>query len=272
MKVSININSKLFISRSHALSRNARRQQTCCKTMIDSILRLVLLLTMLTDLLEPHRYSRRRKSEGSIDLENLSYALDSYGRPVLCESDITAGSLSSRPYSRTKNRDLTSKGLKGFISELHFEDNLTREEKAAKIRAEIARRREQLLNSEMEARMAEAHAEESRLARDVNDTGYYDADGYPIEDRRYADDIGYDDPMLYDPGVVHPGALGRMRRRRLQGPPMSRSLDAAYDDYYDDLVYEDDLYYNSLRERGEYYLCDEKKLIDGLLSNRNDGL
>lgn len=179
-------------------------------------------------------------------MENLSYALDSYGRPVLCESDIT-GDIALRPFSRTRNRNLASKGLKDFLSE----EQLTREEKAAKIRAEIARRKEQLITSEMEARIAEAHAEESRLARDM-DTGFYDADGYPIEGGHYVDDMGYeDDPMLYDPGIVHPGALGRMRRRRLQGPPMSRSLDAAYDDYYDDLVYEDDLYYNSMRDRGE---------------------
>lgn len=186
-------------------------------------------------------------------MENLSYALDSYGRPVLCETDLLHSNLTSgRPLSRTGQ---ASRGLKPFLSEEH----LTREEKAARIRAEIARRKEQLINSEIEARLAEAAAEDAQLARDSQGP-FYDVDGYPLEQGRYADEIiGYEgDPLVYDPGQ-----LGRRRRGlRARGPLMTRSFDAAYGDYYDELAYEDELYYNQLRERGIYDISLQCNLKD----------
>jgi hypothetical protein len=181
---------------------------------------------------EPPAPTRRRRSDGSIDLENLSYALDSYGRPVLCEYD-----LKERQFQRRKNPSKLKSAL------TLDDDLLTREEKAARIRAEIARRREQLINSELE----------SRYARSLDDRDLY------LENAAvYADDFdeSYDDMLddyeeeFYDPldpsGVIH---TARLR----SGPAfISRSLDNGIDDYaMDEYGYAEDVHSRHAAHRGE---------------------
>lgn len=185
---------------------------------------------VLTDTL---RYPRRR-SEGSIDLDNLSYALDSYGRPVLCESDIKESLKSVRRKKRgvpSTSVPISSTSRKNFFV---TDEHLTREEKAARIKAEIARRREQMINSELEA------IEQEELL-DMEGGFYEDEYGnivYPEDLIEYEDELAYSD------------LRGRSRRGlrglRSSAPYLSRSWDAAYDDaYYDDLTYDEELYLNS---------------------------
>lgn len=153
---------------------------------------------------------RRRRSDGSIDLENLSYALDSYGRPVLCEYD-----MKDRKFQRRKHATKwkSSQGLD--------DDLLTREEKAARIRAEIARRREQLLNSELEARYPSHGDLEDDDAYMDSGAGYLDDYEEP-----YGDMFEYEDEF-YD----EQDAIGIRGARLRSGPYLSRSLDNGIDDY-----------------------------------------
>ena len=159
----------------------------------------------------------RRRSDGSIDLGNLSYAMDSYGRPVLCEYDVN-----ERKFLRRKSPSKLGSSVD--------EDLLTREEKAARIRAEIARRRERLLNSESRARYPH-----SVDARDM----YYEGVGDFVDDydEAYEDEVLAVDDEFYD--VEEP--IG-FRSSRLRPAPafLSRSLDNVMDDYAFADAYEQD--------------------------------
>lgn len=117
-------------------------------------------------------------------------------------------------------------------------DHLTREEKAARIRAEIARRREQLLQSEPETRYFQA-LEESKIGN-YSDPEYYDHpagthDNFLLPEDDYLD---YEEDLYYDPRAY---PLLDPRIAHLQpGGYLSRSLDAGFDEYeqtYDGYFY-----------------------------------
>lgn len=171
-------------------------------------------------------YSRRRRSEGSIDFENL-YALDSYGRPVLCEYD-----LKEHKFQRRRR----PAGLKSMLP--LSDDQLTREEKAARIRAEIARRREELINSELSTRYR--HPIDERIL-------------YP-EQEVFPDDFedAYDEYMDYEEAAYDQRNPAGMRPGHLRTGPayLSRSLDTGFDEYaYDERAFvEDD--FNARHRRG----------------------
>lgn len=226
----------------------------------------------------------RRRSEGSIDLESLSFALDPYGRPVLSnENDVR-----ERKRSAAARRRMTSR-MRGYLSEDDDHHLLLNADKAARVRAEIARRRELLLNSELENRLAAREAalemEESRLyhnhqqqlanAHRLSGIGgssalsptsaalaaaYYGTDlahsgGFFTDELLDYRDIDPEDAYVYESHLLphlttglshHTGYLDpRINSRGLAGSRLarfapgylSRSLDAAFDDYYGDLEY-----------------------------------
>ena len=138
------------------------------------------------------------------------------------------------------------------------DDQLTREEKAARIRAEIARRREQLINSD--ARLL--HPSSSSLDPSGMDqyrgspSSYYDDDpsmmghhpgeSYYPEDEVY--DVDYERDLMYDSRFLDP------RVARLQNAAyLSRSLDTAFEEY--------DAYEQEMLER-------ERMMRLGILSSR----
>lgn len=179
----------------------------------------------------------RRRSEGSVDLnvsaDRLMYTTDPYGREV--------------PYGQPLQGRLvrgTAKGQRSMRSSPHMfdigsdRDVLTREEKAANVRAEIARRRQMLNESVAGAQ----YAEDELLAQKFGQYGvdprvaeYY---GHPQgRPEQFELDYEQDDPNLafVDPRHLHAQGM------------FSRSFDGGYDDYYepgyDDRGGEGDEYY-----------------------------
>lgn len=111
------------------------------------------------------------------------------------------------------------------------DDRLTREEKAARIRAEIARRREQLNSDDRLLRPSSSLLDPSGLDRvspssfyddDPSMTGHHGGEYYP-EDEMYVD---YERDLMYDSRFLDP------RIARLQNAAyLSRSLDTAFEEY-----------------------------------------
>lgn len=198
-------------------------------------------------------------------MESLSYALDPYGRPVLAENDLK----DQRKRSAASRRRATSR-MRGYLSE--DDDNLLLSDKAARVRAEIARRRKALLNSELESRLAAQEAAELEEARVYQShlaaaraalnspsilAAYYGSDvlhpGYFTDELLDYRDIDAEDALVYDSHVLPSGlspslghqfidprvarSLTASRMARLAPGYLSRSLDAGFDDYYDDLEY-----------------------------------
>lgn len=207
----------------------------------------------------------RRRSEGSIDLESLSFAFDPYGRPVLAPEN----ELKERKRNAAARRRMTSR-MRGYLSE--DDDHLLLSDKAARVRAEIARRRKALLNSEIESRLAQeaaAELEEARIYQshlaaarnalispsilaayygttDVLQPGYFTDELLDYRDIDAEDALVYDSHVLpglspslghqfIDPRIAR--SLTASRMARLGPGYLSRSLDAGFDDYYDDFEY-----------------------------------
>lgn len=182
-------------------------------------------------------------------MDNLSYALDAYGRPVLCDSD---------PNERRRKSKLKATAkMRNFMS--FDDDQLTREEKAARIRAEIARRREQLINSETQLLPPSSNLDPGQdhfLSSRVSPSSYYDDDPsmmghhsrspyYPEDEEAYID---YEQDLMYDSRFLDP------RVARLQNAAyLSRSLDTAFEEF--------DAYEQEMYER-------ERLMKLGLLSRR----
>ena len=189
------------------------------------------LVTICTEF----RHKYRRRSDGSLDLDNLSYALDAYGRPVLCDSDPNE--------RRRKNKLKATAKMRNFMSV--DDDQLTREEKAARIRAEIARRREQLINSETQLMRPSSRSLDPNsghfLPSEASPSGYYDDDpamlGRSTRESYYPEDeyVDYEQDLMYDSRFLDP------RVARLQNAAyLSRSLDTAFEEYdaYEQEMYE----------------------------------
>lgn len=140
------------------------------------------------------------------------------------------------------------------------DDQLTREEKAARIRAEIARRREQLINSETQLLPPSSSSLDSRqdhfLPSRVSPSSYYDDDpimmGHHSRSPYYPDDeeayVDYEQDLMYDSRFLDP------RVTRLQY--LSRSLDTAFEEF--------DAYEQEMYER-------ERLMKSGLMSRRGAG-
>ncbi|KAI1286698.1 Uncharacterized protein HDE_10739 [Halotydeus destructor] len=165
------------------------------------------LLRDLNDLdADGHRY--RRRSEGSVDLNAMDYAMDPYGRNVPMGTPLR-GRLLKAHTQETEGRGWNSSSL---LDE-NINDNLTREEKAAKIRAEIARRRQKLVEGHLREMVRGGQSRTSGYP-----AGYYGDQEGSMDNQQMADD--YLDLAYMDED----------RTRAV----LSRQLDPDYlDDYYD---------------------------------------
>lgn len=124
------------------------------------------------------------------------------------------------------------------------DDQLTREEKAARIRAEIARRREQLINSETQLLPPSSSLDPTGdrfLPSRASQSSYYDDDpatmGHHPRDSYYPEEeyVDYEQDLMYDSRFLDP------RVARLQNAAyLSRSLDTAFEEYdaYEQEMYE----------------------------------